>query len=326
MPIATILQFTDHELRIPGMVPYLNQTTDDEALVKSILFPIGWEEARKKQLGIPPMDLLLQIPGAVQKAGARLTALSIEMLPHGDYSILTRGKEDLDNFTAAMQRLKHFNLRTRCDPDTGPMAAQEPDQVDHLWKFLRAILDTGSMEDLLWQGDVPPSFSLGSLITLRPRLNLKQLFMEGIYLHLAKLEKFVTLLETLIQICRMRRINLLSVTWSEALDILRRKASRYTSVENPFGAECDELSDENKKALFGKPNGDIFGESKVDLYIQGCRKENPLIASSAISEEIEMGDADETTCKQSRHDRRICVELLGMSYRHVIDKFSKSRI
>jgi hypothetical protein len=287
MPFAKRLEFHDSDYRSWRRYrSYIDQTSDNDALRQNLVYPVGWEEARLHQLGPPPMEVLVKLPGAIHKAGGFLTGLEIDVPPLEQYAPLALNDEDVKNLTAVVQKMKlfHFRPSSARHPDLWP--PPEPGQVKDLVMFLSALLDTESIEDMnldldfLWNIDHPPSFSLGSILTFRPWRNLSSISCSGVPLHLSELEQFVQHLVLPVGFMSLRSIRLLSGSWAEALDILREKTVDYLSFGSPSGAECEAMSGKKKKEIFasivtksyhgGRPG------SPAELYVRGMIDSNPL--------------------------------------------------
>jgi hypothetical protein len=84
----------------------------------------------------------------------------------------------------------------------------------------------------------------------------------------------------------MDEIHLLSGKWTEALDLMRRKKANYWSLEEPSGAECDTMLDEEKEAIFGKNRKAYWEKSKAERYILEWTDKNPLRSDAGDTEEI----------------------------------------
>ncbi|PSS13293.1 hypothetical protein M430DRAFT_267445 [Amorphotheca resinae ATCC 22711] len=282
MPTAKRLELRDEDfnstMRRAG---YFAQADDNEVLVQDMLLPITWEEARLHGLGQPPAEVLVKLPGAIHKAGALLTGLDIEVSPPEDYAVPAPSEEDCHDLTAAVQKLKTFNFRTRCLKGPSFWPAREPAEVEDLGRFLTALLDTESMEDVrlsfnsLWDSESPPLFSLGYTITLRTWQNLRFLSLDAVPIHLAELERLINQLDRP-KIVRIDGMHLLSGSWAEGLDILRRKFTNYSSFNNPSGAECEVLSDEEKEAIFARPPTDRWATTRAERYLLGYIDQNPF--------------------------------------------------
>jgi len=180
---------------------YFEQANNDEALVKNMLIPITWAKSGINQLEPPPVEVLTKLPGAVYDAGVLLKTLFIGVSAADDYSVLASSEDDFLKLTAAMRKLKAFLFRPR-DYEIRTPTAQTRRLAD-LGRFLKAILETESLEDItlgfdwMWNGRVPPSISVGSIITSQQWPNLRGIYFDSLPLHLAELQKFIENLKNL---------------------------------------------------------------------------------------------------------------------------------
>lgn len=191
-------------------------------------------------------------------------------------------KEDLVALTASVQRLKQFKLRSQ---EVRPRTFWPPvpeAEVEHVKTFLRALLDTPSLEDLsldltfLWDHDnMPSSTSLGSIFTFRSWTKLHNLFWRICPLHLEEFKQFISNLPASIEFISPYATHLLSGTWAEALDVLRGKA-RYTTIEYPSGGELEGMPKEDRENIFLRQRGRRESDSKAEQYIAGRIEQNPL--------------------------------------------------
>lgn len=131
--------------------------------------------------GKPDMDILFSLPIAIHKAGICITSVDIQVSLLADFSLLAPTDADLCDLTAAMQRLKDLNFWIR-----GRYASIWPtrpvDEVEHLVKFVSAILHTASVRQIsldlsfLWDEFTPPR---SSAFPLRTWPQLDSLFLCG---------------------------------------------------------------------------------------------------------------------------------------------------
>ena len=217
---------------------------------------------------------------SLHKAGACLTALDIYLPPLEGYSVLTSSEEDLKDLNAAMQRLKDISFKS---PHSNFwLSPREKDDVEGLQKFLSAILDTESVSFMaldfgsLWDKTYTTPISLGSLITLRQRKNLSSVFLWSVPMHLTELEHFTDRQAEVIELLSFSNIHLLSGTWAEGLEILRKMPSGLIMFDSPTGGECEVLSHDEYQEIF---KGNYFSEderSKAEKYINKSTDQNPL--------------------------------------------------
>ena len=268
---------------------WIDQVFDKEALGQNLLVPMRWEQATWYELGDPPTEILVKLPAAIHQAGGLVAALKLELSFPKSYATLTQNEEDLVALKASVQGLKNFKLRARRVRDRSFWPPVR--EVEHVKTFLHALLDTQSLEDLsldfgsLWDPDsMASSASLGSLFTFRSWPKLHHLFWRIWPLHLEEFKQFIGNLSTPIEYMGPHTTHLLSGTWAEALDILRRKA-KYTTIECPSGGGLENMPKEEQEDIFLKRNGCPDSDSKAEQYVAGKIEQNPLRKTPALASE-----------------------------------------
>lgn len=113
---------------------------------------------------------------------------------------------------------------------------------------------------------------MGSLLVSRHYRNLEILRLTECPLHLIELKRFLEGINGSIYIF-MDELFLLSGIWAEALDLIREKAHWELYVIRQHGAECDDMSEEDYEAIFGKDGVPSLSDTR---YVRGMIKNNPL--------------------------------------------------
>ncbi|KAF4625105.1 hypothetical protein G7Y89_g13064 [Cudoniella acicularis] len=259
MPVAERLDIRDDCFRTKKRRRTLfDQADDDKVLIDQMMFPIRWEDAREHDLGPPPAEIALKLPSAVHKAGGALTYLEIQLSPPDDLSVFETSEEDRHALRAAVQKLKTLTFELRSGTTASDWRQYNQDEVKILSEFVGAILGTDSIEHIsldlsfLWDQEMPPLHSLGSIFTGRRWSKLNFICWDAMCLHQSELEQFIDGLEKPFWYSIIRRLYLMSGSWADCLDILRRKAGNSISFEDPSGAECEELNEQEIKSIFGK--------------------------------------------------------------------------
>lgn len=262
---------------------FITMVNDEESLISSTLFPITWEKGRRFELGEPPFDLLFEFPQAIKEAGIFLTALDIRV-PPSDFCLLSSSPEDLEDITAATQKLKSFSYDPRVPYCSSLWATDESDEVEALGEFLCAHLSSPYLRDIQLSCDflradkVSLWFSLGSVLTSHRWPELESISLTGLAFHLSELEDFITRLDHPI-IIWLKRVHLMSGTWARALDVLRGKVGAYPTLEDLSGGEFDNMSELEKKEIMSK-NDSSWDMNKAELYILSTFKSpNPFRSS-----------------------------------------------
>lgn len=287
MPFARHLEVRDFDHQAARQSPsYVQQANNNEALLRRLLMPHRWEAATASHLGpTPTVELLVQLPIAIHKAGTLLHDINIELSPPDDFSRLDLSAEDCLDLKAAAQHLKRFKFR----PTTkyfDRWVQRSASEFQILAQYLAALSDTPTLEDSsisldsLWVNKTPPQWSLGPIINLCSYPNLRYVYWDGFSVNLFELEAGINHMGETLSTLTIRRMHLLSGTWAEALDILRAKfqVSGFSLVfEFPSGAECDDMDDEERDKIFGKNEYEgYYKRSLAEQYIRGRIDLNPL--------------------------------------------------
>ncbi|KAL8997609.1 MAG: hypothetical protein Q9169_003156 [Polycauliona sp. 2 TL-2023] len=285
MPLAARLEYQEHDFQSSHWrrtSPLL--VGEDSDLLWQMLHPMTWDEGREWGLSTPHVNLLAVLPGALYQAGAVLKSLVVNLssLPES-YDILTTA--EADSLSMSVQHLKQVQIELR-----GFRMANDAEytldlaEVEYFRRYIDALLSTDSIEKIyldlscLSNQERPPLTDLGSLMTFRTWENLKIVSWRGVPLHQVDLERFLQQLRKPLLDLTLCSVHLLSGSWAEVLEILRRAPTGCrTSLSNPRGAECEELSVEEQSRVFDKPKDDrIWGNSQAEEYIEGYLDHNPL--------------------------------------------------
>ncbi|RKF74140.1 putative benzoate 4-monooxygenase cytochrome p450 protein [Golovinomyces cichoracearum] len=249
---------------------FITMVNNEESLINSTLFPITWEKGRRFGLGEPPLELLIQLPIAIKKAGIFLTSLDIRVPPN-DFFFLASDEESLESIKMSTQRLRKFSYDPRVPHFSDLWAVEEQSEVNALGKYLSAHLSSPVLMDIqltcdfLRADNFSPWFSLGSVLTQYQWPKLESLSLTGLAFQFSELEQFISQFDLPI-VLWLRRVHLLSGTWARALDLLRGKVRAYPILEELSGGEFDDMSDQERKRILGK-NDNSWDMNKAELYI-----------------------------------------------------------
>lgn len=242
----------------------------------------SWDGARSKQLDDQPKEILLQLLLSVFNNGIPINYLCVELSPATELSIPAT-KEQLQQLTAGTERLRVFVFRCSApEIDRGPTVDHGLEEIASLGSFISACMGGRALRRLdvrldftLDESGPQSPASMGSLLALRQCPDLKILHLSHYPLHLSELKTFLKGLNGPLDITLDNGL-LLSGTWAEALDLIRGKTI-WGSVTEPRGAECDDMSEEEILAIFGKDRFASPGkEGKATQYVRGYTNENPL--------------------------------------------------
>jgi hypothetical protein len=266
--------------------PFVDAVEDLEGLAAAgTVWPQSWDVARSNQLDDQPKEILLQLLLSVFNNGIPINYLCIELSPATELSIPAT-KEQLQQLTAGTERLRVFCFRCYAPgTDRGPIIDHGPEEIASLGSFISACMGGKALRRLdvdldltLDESGPQPPASMGSLLALRQCPDLRILQLSHYPLHVSELKTFLNGLNKPLDITLDNGL-LLSGSWAEALDLIRCKTSdtSWGSVIEPRGAECDDMSEEEILAIFGKERFPSVGkEGKATQYVRGYIDENPL--------------------------------------------------
>lgn len=241
------------------------------------MYPRSSYEAQKVGLQAPGRVLRMPItlPIALQDAGVRLQHLELELCDPSSMSSLAMRKSEAASLEAAMQDLKCFRFKPHDYRGGDGWVERNASAADmrHVESFLRAIINTGSLEwmdlrlDSYYPRDDVPLFEMGKLMSLRTWPKLYGFGVHGIPFRLADIKGFIDQLQE--YRCPIFTLDghLLDGTWEGALDILREKAHRHWRLDNPRGAECEQMSPVTIETIF-KGNDLPLDSSLAEKYIR----------------------------------------------------------
>ncbi|KAK7742041.1 hypothetical protein SLS53_004627 [Cytospora paraplurivora] len=298
MPKMDRLLITDHHY----MKPPLRKKKQDSAwkekletpglwIAEEMAVPAVWQD---ELLGNshPPTSLLYELPLAFYRAGTSLTHVNIRISPPLSFC-LDLDKEQSSELKLAMENLKYFSFTCHYQHSRYKMPRRDPQDTKNLMDYLAIFLDSQKVERLncglsvaVVRKDLDDVEVIGSTFSrLRwssPRLRC--LSLSGLHIHLHELLKVIDRLEPKVTL-RLNEIDLLSGTWTEALDAIRMKCagsldsqiSRISS-EDIMVLAREVWTDEEWEDMIEPPydDDDIDQMNEVTRYITGLRPDNPL--------------------------------------------------
>ncbi|CAI6088672.1 unnamed protein product [Clonostachys chloroleuca] len=293
MPCARTLSFIDSNHTFSSHISFFDAEDVNIPLYRSMLLPLDYYTAGKHDVILMLSELIAKLPVAVHHAGAWLERIHIKLSWLNSLSDLLPSPELQQQLPLAVHRMRRFSFECR------NWVNGDANQ-DALCDMLAPYLDTPSLRDISIdmlrddESDDHLSLRIGRLIASPQWQNLSQLFLRDVAFHPSQLHGFMSKLPTSFLSFWMKHIRLLSGTWAEVLDILRGKPA-ITSVrlDDILGAECDDMSDDEMKAIFGKQS--FLDRSQAEWYIAGFGRQNPLEGRSGQNNEtLELGSEEET--------------------------------
>lgn len=323
MPKAKGIEFHDfqppqyqdlHDDRDADSSDSFSQETDEYAGlvdIESLVQPTSWDEATDRQLGEPPVELLFRLPIAVHRAGARLDRISMQTNTCAEhyYPLFERvGMRDFIELGTAINRmnLKSFIFLHQEEPKPRVRRTPSPEEIDAFDSFISAMTNSRGLErcwlrvDSGWSDgglDADRQSGLGPF--LLPEADsldrwgqpdwgsLRDIHLSDFALHLSDLERLAAQLKesgTRLEFLTLQRTRLLSGTWAQALEILRKVEVEYEKqLIEPKGAECEDVTmmrGGRYDAVFGRSWDET--RSLADDFINGDMKHNPLHESYTV--------------------------------------------
>lgn len=279
--------------------------------IDSLVQPMSWDEALDRQLGEPPVELLFRIPIAIHQAGARLDRISMQTSTCAEqyYPLFESvGTKEFIELGTAINRMSLKSFIFLHQDEMKPRVRQPPssEEIDAFDNFISAVANSSGLErfwlrlDGGWSEgglDVNRQSGLGPLLIPEADSlerwgqpdwrNLRDIHLTDFALHLSDLERMAAQLEksgTRLEFLTLQRTRLLSGTWSQALEVLRKVDVEYEKqLIDPKGAECEDVTmmrGGRFDAVFGKSWDET--RSLADDFINGDMKHNPLHDSYTV--------------------------------------------
>lgn len=267
-----------------------DQLRSDAAMREALILPIPWDDAMALGLQKAPLDVLVDLPMAIGDAGGRLTHLALRVPSVQSYGLLAQSEQKLGRLAGAVRSLAVLDFSFRAVPNR--LWMPRTPEFDNLTRYLAVLLGAPGLHELrldfshLWDSaltdlTIPPDFSLGPVLRIRPWHGLRRLHLYYMPLELAELEEFLARRRRPLEMIDLTSVRLLSGTWREALDVLRAHYGGYLTLDAPSGAECDDMTWDEKNRIFGKASkwASHAGRSRAEQYITGLagQQGNPFL-------------------------------------------------
>jgi hypothetical protein len=277
--------FSDFEDgRYEYVKPFVDAVEDPESLAASrTVMSLDWAAARSNGLDDQPKEIFLQLMMAVFDIDIQINYLCINSSSAADL-LVPATQEQLQHLAARTEQLRVFALRGSVfGTDVEPIFDYGPEQIASLCSLISSCRGGKALTRLdidmnftLHKFAPRPLVSMGPLLVSRHCPDLRALSLSVFPLHLRELKTFLGGLNGPLCIT-LFNVLLLSGTWAEALDLIRQKANYLSFMARQRGAECDDMSEEDIMAIFGKERIPLPGEhGEATRYIRGYAKENPL--------------------------------------------------
>ncbi|KAI3395844.1 hypothetical protein diail_781 [Diaporthe ilicicola] len=321
MPKAEAIEFHDFQLRknqdlrqdAVDNADFLPEIDEYAGLldIDSLVQPMSWDEAIDRHLGDPPVELLFRLPTAIHQAGARLDRLSVQTITCAERYYPLFEKVSTSDFISLGTAISKMSLRSFIflhQAEMKPRVRQSPssEEIDAFDGFISAMTNSGGLErfwlrlDRGWSDgglDADRQSGLGSFLLSEADSvdrwgkpdwgSLQDVHLSDFAVHVSDLERLAAQLRdsgARLEFLTLQRIRLLSGTWSQALEILRRVEVEYEKqLIEPKGAECEDVTmmrGGRYDAVFGRSWDDT--RSLAEDFINDDMKHNPLNESYTV--------------------------------------------
>jgi hypothetical protein len=237
-----------------------------------MLQPMTGSNANTHGLDPPNYQCIAKILDAIRCAGVSLKTIKIELSNMGCPGSLMPSLDTLQEFSSGLQQLAEFEFKCRDSPD-------EHD-AEGLNDFLSVCLDTASLQTLSldmrsdYAGE-PGRIDMGRIMGSRSRDRLRDISFAYTATDFSRMVRFLNRLPQSMTCISLIEVRLLSGTWKEALDALRKKEIHIIQLSELQGAECDNMSPEDYKRIF---DDKCAYRTLAELYVTNriSQQRNPL--------------------------------------------------
>ncbi|RYP10690.1 hypothetical protein DL764_000480 [Monosporascus ibericus] len=217
---------------------------------------------------------IARMPDAVRRAGALLNSIDVKLSTLGCPRSLVPAPDIRRDFSSGMQQLKEFVFKYK--------GSHNEQDAGDLNEFLSACLDTPSLQklslDMRGEEAETTRIDVGQIMGSKTRHKLTDIFLGYVAMDLSWLVLLLDRLPQSMSCIHQKDVRLLSGTWKEALDALRKKRSRNMLLSEPQGAECDNMSQTDYERIFGNDNYEYRTEAEFYIMNLITRESNPVQA------------------------------------------------
>lgn len=277
--------------------------------IESLIKPMSWSDGLDQQLGDPPAEVLFTLPVAIQKAGGKLDRISVHTTVCAENFYPLLRKTMMDEYHQLGSAIHAMGVKsfTFMHGNEGKARARKTPGVKDVDAFLnyvdamssseclerlRVVVDSGWSDgsldpdhDFNFRRLVAPGADSISILGSCSRQKLTDIHLSNVPVYLSDLEGLAIYLrdsKLSLRFLTLSRINLLTGTWSQALELLRELDVADTEVIEPFGAECEDpamLLSGRYEEIFRTELGRV---SVAERFVNGELKQNPLKEDWAV--------------------------------------------
>lgn len=252
----------DYEL-IPSRVLMSRGVDPWVALRRLILQPMTGYHAKKYGLDLPDYQCVIDVIDSVRSAGASLNNINMNLETLGCPGTLTVTSGMRQEFSSGLQQLKAFAFR--CE---GSLDEQD---MNSLNEFLSVCLDAPNLKkldlDMRGAADQTTRVDVGKIMGSKSRHELTDVYFGQVAMDFSSLVLFLKRLPETMYSLHLDDVRLLSGTWKQALDALRKNKYDFVKLKAPHGAECDEMPPEVYETIF-KTSYSHLSSSEAEAYIK----------------------------------------------------------
>jgi hypothetical protein len=275
MPHASRLELSDWDFRSAEGRGLITSEGDIwSALHRLALQPMTCYEANEHGFDLPSYQCAVSMIAAIRSAGTLLNKIDIKLSALGYPGSLVPTPDIRQELTSGMRQLKEFKFLY-----DGKFNEQDGEDLS---EFLSACLGTSSLQklslDMRGHDGEAARIDLEKVMGSKSRKQLTDIFLGQISIDPFVLLRLLERLPEQMDRLSLSDVRLLSGTWEEALDALRKKECRIMRFQKSQGAECDTMSGKDYQRIFGENKHGSPNEAERYIGNLGSLKTNPLRA------------------------------------------------
>jgi len=270
----------------------------DQSLFRSMLLPHRWDWAPEN--ATPAGKLLLELPIAIEKAGARINSLKIDVWPYFRFHTLCMNRSQQDAVRRSVLYAKSIVIdRFHRGGEQMPAAELLREGQDHLLEYVQTILDAPKVEsielNLGWlttrralsvdrdpdsdsDSDAVPVLDLSPVLTFRIWPRIQFIHLHSVALPFERLRMFIdNIAQTECRAVVFASCILLSGSWKETLDYVRESTIDHpcrVTIRKPEGCESNFYKKAEMTLIFGVTMPQV--RNLAGKYMDGTLGRNPF--------------------------------------------------
>ena len=227
LPAVQQFLLNDHDGQLCFNQP---RNVDKESVREKILMPSSWDgtELSRGTIKPPVKEFLIDLPQALAKSGVFPKEFAINVTSPVKFPLLTLSASEHRQISAAMQHMERLEVELDSS-DSALLKVAALNELESVAQILAAWTDTRSIHEMsLTVGDwsmpqgFSPKFSLFTDISSKSWPRLRRMRLTCVGINLGELDQFVQIHRDSLADLSMEGIYLLTGTWAECLDLLRK--------------------------------------------------------------------------------------------------------